>query len=292
MITSDSLYTFDDITKQNSGIKGISSAKDFSSNHFRYYTSVDGANKILEGRNFRIRPIKEMNDVNEADLYGNLSNLIHPLCFSNASKESIPMWYLYSGIGGKGVCLDITPGKMLEFIQKPLEVFSDATMKNRLIEGKDIEVLFGWIVYWDNGRYYYRNKKCDYSSFSSVNKSQYFFFKNYPWNYEAEFRIAILNKKEKMEYVYLRIDDALFRNINILLAPEISECDKEKIVSMPGFKSHACSKYLKSELDIKMQLVERNVSAITDWIMSDNDSIDHTNNIKKISTAIDMKFKS
>ena len=103
-----SLYRFD--------ITSIA-AKTFSHNSFRYYTTIKTM-KIIDNDGERFlyaSNLNEMNDIAEADSHSD-SNSIHALCFCNTDTEGIPMWYMYSGILGKGACLKINCRPMLDFL--------------------------------------------------------------------------------------------------------------------------------------------------------------------------------
>ena len=96
----------------------VSESLKLSSNYtFWNYTSIGNLNKILESGYFFASNLAIMNDKNEKELHLNNSESVHALCFCNSNTEKIPMWYLYSGITGKGCALGVTPAKMRDWLR-------------------------------------------------------------------------------------------------------------------------------------------------------------------------------
>ena len=178
-----------------------------SSYTFWNYTSIGNLNDILKSGYFFTSNLAIMNDKNEKELHPNNSESVHALCFCNSNTEKIPMWYLYGGITGKGCALGVTPAKMRDWLRTIKEVYvvvgegkeKKADTEQILSVGKDVSLECGWVFYRKGqSEIFYRNKwyrltKDDYKEFENDN----FFIKDYPWEYEREFRILIKNKTGK-----------------------------------------------------------------------------------------------
>lgn len=261
---------------------------DFSDYSFRYYTTQKTLKSILnrDGAFFYISNYSEMNDLDEATLHSKEKDKIHALCFSNTDNESIPMWYLYSGLLGKGACLRFTPGLMKEFIQSIDVVYpvkSDMTvdLSTKLHIGKDFEIKHGWVCYYENKKnFFYRNEwyriNNDVDDFFRNN----YFLKRYPWYYEREYRIVIINKTQNV-YKKLAIpfrDNVLSsKKLSIILAPESLSTD-ENIWVERGFITK------KSDMNISMSLLARNRDEIYSYI---SDAIEYYSKSIKSSMGFD-----
>ena len=54
----------------------------------------------------RLLPLsKTANDLTERDTYVEIGDNIFSACFSTGTSENLPLWYLYSGLDGRGVRL-------------------------------------------------------------------------------------------------------------------------------------------------------------------------------------------
>ena len=248
---------------------------EFSDYSFRYYTTQKTLKNVLsrEGAYFFVSNYSVMNDQDEAKLHENEKDRIHSLCFSNTDNESIPMWYLYSGLLGKGACLRFTPSLMMDFIKtidiihpvrEDYSVNTDIELKN----GIDFEIKFGWVFYFDKGQdLFYRNKWYRIEDSIDAFFSQNYFLKKYPWYYEREFRIVIINKSDSIHNKFaVPIKDNIIssKNLSIILAPESQETD-ETFWLERGFNTK------KSDMNISMSLLARNREEIYSYI---SDAID------------------
>lgn len=258
------LMTKDELLNKN--YKSLESkATDFSKYNFCYYTTLGTLEKIFLGRYFYASNFSEMNDLDEAEAHMSNQERVHALCFSNSNSESVPMWYLYSGLLGRGACLKFTPAKMIKFIKsikyvhpviagKPDESIS-------LVVGKDIEIQYGWIYYQsDNNSYHFKNKWYAVTDNAEDFIASNYFIKQYPWHYEREFRIVFINNSDSTyERIAVKIDDSLIKTLKVILAPEIK---KDEIKN----STFAQLELNESELRIKMALLSRNKDEIYSYI--------------------------
>ena len=235
---------------------------------FWYYTSIDTANLIFENNCFHVRNISVMNDLNEAELHKNDSKFVHALCFCNSNTEKIPMWYLYSGIDGKGASIGFTSSVMRSLI---LSIMTVETISGEVLHiGSDFEIEYGWIFYQKHqskSEVNYRRKWyriSDTKEFISGN----FFVKDYPWEYEKEFRILIKNKTgTPYERIIVNLPEGLLDRLKLKFAPELDSNLFSSIISKyDGIQKYFVSKALFSNLAIKMDILGRNRDGLLSYI--------------------------
>lgn len=257
----------------------VSESLKLSSNYtFWNYTSIGNLNKILESGYFFASNLAIMNDKNEKELHLNNSESVHALCFCNSNTEKIPMWYLYSGITGKGCALGVTPAKMRDWLRTIKEVYvvvgegkeKKADTEQVLSVGKDVSLECGWVFYRKGkSEIFYKNKwhritEEDYDEFENDN----FFIKDYPWEYEREFRILIKNKTGKNhDRLAIKIPEKIYPSLKLRLAPELTEKKfQSEIKDLEGFqKFFISSKAKESDLKISMDLLNRNKERIHEY---------------------------
>lgn len=259
----DQIITTNELLDKNSAIS-LKTAKEFCSSTFWYYTSLKTANLILDNHCFHCRNFTEMNDKREADLHGEESQFIHALCFCNSNTEKIPMWYLYSGITGNGASIGITPATMIKFINS-IQTVKNAEGTVELVRDKDFELKYGWVYYRkaDKTAINYRRTWYRIDDTALFEKDNYF-IKDYPWEYEKEFRIVIKNKTNiPYDKLVINFPDDLYKSLKIKLAPEITELSFVDLAAdLRGFHKLLSKKLMHSELSIKMDLCQRNKNEI------------------------------
>ena len=249
-----------------------------SSYTFWNYTSIGNLNDILKSGYFFASNLAIMNDKNEKELHPNNSESVHALCFCNSNTEKIPMWYLYGGITGKGCALGVTPAKMRDWIRMIKEVYvvveedgeKKPDPKQALSVEKDVSLECGWVFYRKGkSEIFYKNKwhriaEEDYDEFENDN----FFIKDYPWEYEREFRILIKNKTGKNhDRLAIKIPEKIYPSLKLRLAPELTEKKfQSEVKDLEGFqKFFISSKAKESDLKISMDLLNRNKERIHEY---------------------------
>lgn len=246
-------------------------AKDFSDYSFWYYTSVKTANLILQNKCIHISNLTNMNDVDESKLHNEEKDFVHCLCLCNSNTEKIPMWYLYSGITGKGVALGLTPSVMLELIRS-IDTVTNVEGNVILKRDKDFILDCGWIFYRkiDNtSKVMFKRKWYSLTDPDRFEKDNYF-IKSYPWEYEKEFRIVIHNKtKIPYDKLVINIED-IYKKLKIKLAPEISnDLSNYLLPELNVLTSLSLKSVHKSNLGINMNLCKRNFDCFLDYITMD-----------------------
>ena len=279
-------------------LKGLNSpnldgnADDFSLYTFWHYTNSDSICKILRNSCFWLNNISGMNDMREADLHRTEKENVFIQCFCNSNTEKIPMWYLYGGIVGRGASIGLTPSVMMNYIRSiryVTELVKDQEGNfvpgERFYIGKDFELQTGWVFYaisrMADGfmsdkthmvRVKYRNKFVSIPNAEEFYKGNYF-VKDYPWEYEKEFRLVFINKTgRKIQKIQVDIPEEFHtqgnRKLKVRLAPEV-RLDKDfedyKKRILDDGKGYQIS-VLKSSLKINMDLLERNLNEINEYV--------------------------
>lgn len=237
---------------------------------FWYYTSIETASKILDSCSFYANNLKRMNDKSEERRHKSVDDKVHALCFCNSDTEKIPMWYMYGGITGKGLAIGLTPAVMLEFI-KSIDTIQNPEVNGKdkfLRRGIDFDIQIGRIYYEDSfQRINFRRKwyQIGREDIEKFNKDNYF-VKDYPWEYEKEFRIVIKTKKS-CDTVQLFMPEDMIPKLKIRFAPEIKRANLwEQLKDLAGFRKYYESKFQYSSLNIEMSLIDRNLDQFCRYI--------------------------
>lgn len=251
--------------KNNVDITG--KANGFSTSSFWHYSTADKLDSILAGDCFWINNLSGMNDKNEEKLHEEDKEKVFALCFCNTNSEKIPMWYLYSGICGDGMRMGLTPSTMLKFlssIQIVHQVTDEKVDEEEFYIGKDFEMQCGWVYYKKyNGCVNFKKYWYTVSDYSENFESGNYFIKDYPWEYEKEFRIVFINKTDKkINRIAVKIPNDVKMKLKLGFAPEIEEENKNEILSKPGFQKYFLTQVGHSDLNIKMDLLQRNKGVI------------------------------
>ena len=248
---------------------------------FYYYTQRSTAAKILVGTcdeclgpHFRISSLKEMNDKKECDWHKEEESNVFALCFSCSRTESIPMWYLYSGISGEGVRIGITAPKMQALIDSISTIYpivdNKVDLERPLYRDRDFYLEYGWVFYLGNKKVIYNKiiydllpEDTDDTILEFINNN--FFVKDYEWNYEKEFRIVFRIPCLPPDRIALFFDKEKLMEkgggLSAMMAPELKNVDKRILADELGIPE---KKVTKSKLNIQMNLIKRNVSSVVE----------------------------
>ena len=263
-------------------------ADEFSNVGFWSYTSLHSLDKILESGFFFASNLNNMNDKNESERHDKYKETVHALCFCTTTSEKIPMWYLYGGLTGEGCALGFTPGTMLSWIRKINKVYPviddengkpGADTQNPLYVGKDVFLDIGWI-------FYQRTENPSSIKYKGTNytiepywkgkfEDNNFFIKDYPWEYEREFRILLKNKsRKKYDRLAIEIPEELYSRLKLRFGPELSSKDlKYRAYGFDSVYSLSKEKMEKSKLGIQMDLLKRNEYHIKQYAKEHSDTI-------------------
>ena len=86
---------------------------------FFHYTSLKAINAILSSKTIRISSTNRFNDEKDRNQFGNIGEQkkYFSLCFTSGSNENLSLWYLYSGVDGKGGRIGLTYDKLVKLIE-------------------------------------------------------------------------------------------------------------------------------------------------------------------------------
>lgn len=205
-----------------------------------------------------------MNDISEKDFHEEEADNIFLFCLCNSKSEKIPMWYLYSGICGKGARLTFTPSVLLALWRSIKEVYvvenGEVNKNRRLKNVEDFDLKCGWVYYQKSDRIFkFKGKWYEIENPIEPFYENNYFIKDYPWEYEKEFRFVFrIHSNQNIEKIAISLDDLDFRKLKIQLAPECTEEIKESTLEMDGFKRFYKDQIKDSELRINMDLLNRN----------------------------------
>ena len=247
-------------------------ATHFSRYTFWHYTKLSTVDKILDSGAFHVNNFANMNDLDEVDIHWNKRGDVFALCFSNSNTESIPMWYLYSGIDGKGAAIGFTPATMLKYLSSinEVNVIGGDFDGRKLKRGTDFEIQYGWVYYRnlsEPDRVLFKNKWYYILDNPKSFERNNFFIKKYAWEYEREFRIIFVSKcKDHFSKISVPISEDFFPYLKLMLAPEMSRRTVEKeLEGHRNITKHLYNHIEKSQLSINMNLIERNKAALQEY---------------------------
>ena len=249
-------------------------AASFGKKSFWYYTRLSTADKILNSKRFRVSNLGDMNDLDEVRLHEIDKERVFALCFCNSDSEKIPMWYLYSGIAGNGAALGLTPLKLLKMIAS-LKMLNGLDKEDRempLNVGVDVELRFGWVYYCKKdspGQVLYRNRWYRVDDATQFEEGNYF-LKAYPWEYEREFRIVLINHSATpLKAIYIPIPEEVCTAVKLRLAPELNAEKYAKLSGLEYIGKDPRCKPQYSKLSINMNLFHRNRNSLPDYLRTE-----------------------
>lgn len=248
--------------------------REYGHTNYYHYTKLDIINSILENKELWISSVSGFNDtIDQAQFSDSKPQKYYAICFSTGVNENLPLWYLYSGVNGRGGRLRLAKSKIKELIEKGTYslckcVDKKAVFVKKLSE-KDMTISFKDVVYSrikDDGISLKYNTMTNYclekSEYEELQKSWNFFIKGLIWYYEKETRLIVtlnddvLNELESDKNYVITLSYAglkdFYKHISIDFAPAISLDEEQKIISddnFAGLKQHiiATSKVKLSE---------------------------------------------
>lgn len=210
---------------------------------FYHYTKMGNLEKILENNSFLLTRVGESNDPMEKKLNENVYS--YHFCFSTGENENLPLWYLYSGVEGKGARISLTKSKVYKLISQgtyTLVEYDDGIVKNgfqlSLNEEIDFDLRFQDVVYvkekdefvdlkYNTMTNYNKIKTENFATFKNNNSA---FIKSLIWYYEKETRLVatlkpqIVEKLDKNKKYAIKLSfnhlPEFRKNIKLTLAPE------------------------------------------------------------------------
>lgn len=239
-----------------------------SNTKFCHYTSMENARKILSSNMFYFSRLDKMNDVMEKELHEDELKKVFVLCFCHSEALSIPMFYMYSGIDGKGCRIQFTDTKIRDIISHG-EVFPVNKRFMKLKQSYNLDaydIYAGWVNYssQNNVCCFHKDKPVErfpdfITAFEEMKRqNRQYLVKNPIWKYEKEFRIVI-KFHEEIEYEHIALVFPVKesdKGISLYCGPENREKEWKEISE--EFKGYGVSNtYYYETARINMGLKER-----------------------------------
>ena len=230
--------------------------------HTRYYhyTSLAAINAILQGE-FCISSIDRFNDQTEKAAFEGFEKKYYSLCFSTGVQENLALWYLYSGVDGKGGRLQFTYKSIEKLLQSTFALveydYDSHTVIREIatLTDENASRKFGDVMYADASK---SKKGFMDMKYNTMTNREIFsveqwechrtkhrgFQKSHIWYYEKETRLlielsdTIYNSLDltKNYCVILKIPKEVLRYTKVRFAPKIQSLDAEEIEKQPNIE--------------------------------------------------------
>lgn len=239
--------------KNNDDLREYMYNREFEHTNYYHYTSLENINSILKNKHFWLSCVAGFNDEIDKKQFGdeNAQKEFYSLCFSTGVNENLPLWYLYSGIQGKGGRISFTKATIRDLINNvavyKLYEFQDNELSENpvmiLEDGVTMKFNFKDVLYYHKGNSELKlkyNTMTNYSiavdEFEKIEEIWKYCMKGLIWYYEKETRLVIqligkakklINDNSKKQYkVVLDFNDDIKKRLKIDLAPEITDVNE------------------------------------------------------------------
>ena len=218
---------------------------------FYHYSNLCNINNIIGEHTFYISSVKRLNDANEKKVFEGDENRYYSLCFSTGQNENLSLWYLYSGIEGKGGRLSLTYKKLSKLIERSEYTLWVCDEQGKAIKeirklsrDEDILVTFRDILYArkSNMSPYYDLKYNTMTNHNNITEDEMVkyqekykgFVKGLIWYHEKESRILVRLQDhifdsldtDKTYLIKMCFPETLLKEFKLQFAPEITSVDE------------------------------------------------------------------
>lgn len=194
--------------------------REYEHSGYYHYTTLQSIDNILGSKAFWLSSVQGFNDKKEIEFFGENANKYFSLCFSTGVNENLALWYLYSGVEGKGGRIKLTRTRIQKLIEnskyylatdkrdldEPIELFEP--FKPFELTEKRYEYKFKDVIYFKDGekrvdlKYNtmtnYNISKDEFEKYKDENLG---FYKYLIWYYEKETRLLVKLKGDAENYV-------------------------------------------------------------------------------------------
>ena len=256
--------------------------RQYNHSYYFHYTGLSGIDGILNSKSFWISSFRAFNDKAEAKKLRN-PELYFSLCFSTGLNENLPLWYMYSGLTGRGGRLRLTNRGIAKLLENATYELSEKDSSGKpvghrtpLEPGRMIDITFGDVLYCGDGNNANLDMKYNTMTnhiFPISEKEKLYnrfegFVKSLIWYYEKETRLLIrltgeaekLVDPEKDYMIILHFDESVYKMFTLTFGPEFRgiENDLNKYKHIKDFMINT-SKVKKSAYagEIEMNLCKR-----------------------------------
>lgn len=230
--------------------------REYEHGGYYHYTTLQSIDNILGSKAFWLSSVQGFNDKKEIEFFGENANKYFSLCFSTGVNENLALWYLYSGVEGKGGRIKLTQTGIQKLIENSRYCLaikkknSDELIELFELTEKEHEYKFKDVIYFKDGE-----KRVDlkYNTMTNYNISKdefekykdknFGFYKYLIWYYEKETRLLVELKGKAKEHVKenpLADDEhyivkmsfgdltGVIKSLKIDLGPEFDDIEKIK----------------------------------------------------------------
>lgn len=230
--------------------------REYQHSKYFHYTDLNAVDGILKNKGFWLSNVSGFNDTVDTEQFGTDPQPFFSLCFSTGIHENLPLWYLYSGVDGRGARIQLTSVGIRDLIQNGSFSLCRINGEHKaeqimpLKRGETMELSFRDVIYAQpqdkEGKYALKyntmtNYQLTAEEFESYRSQHVGFCKGLIWFYEKETRLLVRLKgiaeaewKQRTKTnpeddlrVVLSFDKSLYKRIKITLAPNISREDIE-----------------------------------------------------------------
>lgn len=230
----------------------------FHHTKYYHYTTFEKACKILKNGIWRLSSLarEDSNDCVERDLQRQEGKTTFSICFSTGTSESLPLWYLYSGVDGGGVRFEFSKAQIKKIMNtKTMQLVvakkdqrganiapiplnqEDGTwmLRDIMYIGKDTVRTGKYRIKHNNEAL---NGVVDETMYCELRERYSAYEKGLIWFYEKETRlryeITNVNIAKKiadsgLEYVLELPLDSIQQDFQFRLGPQIEQVDNESI---------------------------------------------------------------
>lgn len=234
--------------------------REYTHSNYFHYTKLDVVDSILKNRKFWLSNVEGFNDTIDTKQFGKAPVPIFSLCFSTGINENLPLWYLYSGVDGKGARIGLTKTNVEKLINDgkySLHLFNadegkDGEELMPLKKGENMELIFRDVIYTQirDGKSNYElkyntmtNYRMPKKEFDKYQQNHNGFQKGLIWYYEKETRLLVrltgdaekkwkekISSKGNTLRVFLSFDESLLKKMKITVAPNITSQDMDELL--------------------------------------------------------------
>ena len=233
--------------------------REYTHSNYFHYTRLETAKKIISNGEVWLSNVSGINDEHDKEQFGDTEEQrqYFVFCFSTGVNENLPMWYLYAGLEGKGVRLEVKPtyiknilsrgtfdlfetgegekrGNSLMSLQRDVNMdlsFYDVLYSKRSSSGNDYDLKYNTLSNYN---------KINADEMNKYKDQRRGFSKDIVWYYEKETRLLIrlhddvlkLMKAGKKYVVVWKPGDDFIDNMRIMMGPDVDE--RELVETIAG----------------------------------------------------------
>lgn len=260
---------------------------DFLKSRYWHYTNISALKSILTQKKIWLSDLGKSNDLFEKDRSKNKH--IYSVSFCNVNAERIPMWIIYSGLD-KGGAIGFLPSSIKEILGN-VSIFGIKDNRNEdavpLRLDKDIKVSFNWVLYKSNNnkKIVYRNEGHSIKREEMKEIENLSFLKQYPWEYEHEFRIIVKVIGKTKKYKRLELDISKAKDIQLKLGPCFPKKEKD-LICKEVLKNKMVGKIVSSGLGVDIDLFSKNRESFLMYLNRIKNKKEYEDFIIKIKTLV------